>query len=155
MQEAIFDNHIRIEYPDDFYVMSTEELNKYFAGDMQRLGVRNAAKHVILSIGKTNPSLANLVTDAKSVLSGAESAMRKNLNGYQCIERFDAPLLGKNAKGIRFEYVAKDEDVRQVGEMTVAKVGTRFYVTYCLARLATLQENADLFGAFRQSIATL
>ena len=59
MKNSVFDKNINVEFPDDFYEMNSEEIGKFFGGDMLRFGARNVEKHVILSLGKTNKSLKN------------------------------------------------------------------------------------------------
>ena len=154
MKSTIFNGNVYMEYPDDFYEMSTDEIRKYFGGDMLRMGVRNVEKHVILSVGKTKDSFLTLLTDSKSILSGAENAFTKCLKGYEKIEEFEADILGKAGKGIRFAYTAKDKDkdVRQFGEMAVVKSKRCFYVVYCLARFSDVEENKERFAAFRESL---
>ena len=152
MQNTIFNKNVYIEYPDDFYEMSGEEIKKYFAGDMLRFGARNAEKHVILSVAKTKESFLNLITDAKSVLNGAESSLKKGLKDYAVTERFDAGIFGKTAKGIRFDYSASDNGVKQFCEMTVVKGKRCFYIVYCVCRLADADENDNVFTAFKKSL---
>ena len=153
MKNDIFDQNIRLEYPDDYCVMSREEIKKYFASDLPRFGVRNAEKHTILSVSKTKDSLLSLITDAKSVLAGAERSF-KRLNGYTRLEEFDTEIFDKPAKGIRFAYtaIAGDKNVRQVCEMTVVKTKRCFCVVYCLARLDDERESKETFQAFRRSL---
>ena len=45
MKNAIFNENVHIEYPEDFYEMSGEEIRKFFAGNLLRFGVRNVEKH--------------------------------------------------------------------------------------------------------------
>lgn len=66
MKSTLFNGNVQVEFPDDFSIMSGEEINKYFGGGMLRCGVRNAEKHVILSVGKTNDSLLSMLTDAEA-----------------------------------------------------------------------------------------
>lgn len=155
MKNSIFDRKIYLEYPDEFAEMSEAEIKKYFAGDMLRFGLRNAEKHVIMSVAKTKNSVLSLITDAKSVLSGAESSLKRGLKDYVVTERFEAEMLGKIAKGICFEYSANDNGVKQFCEMTVVKGKRCFYIVYCGCRLDDVLENKALFGSFRSSMKTL
>ena len=79
--------------------------------------------------------------------------MRSRLKDYRRLERFDADMLGKPAKGIRFSYSATDKDVKQYGEMRVVKIKRRFYVTYCLCRLEGQEENGPAFQRFQESLS--
>ena len=153
MKNEIFDQNIRIEYPDDYSLMSDAEIKKFFASDLPRMGVRNVEKHTILSVSKTKNSLLSLITDEKSVLAGAERSF-KRLNGYTPMEEFDEEIFGKPAKGVRFAYsaIAGDKNVRQFCEMTVVKMKRCFCVVYCLARLDDEQESKETFAAFRRSL---
>ena len=45
MKNAIFNKIITIDYPDDFYEMSEDEIKRFFGGDMLRFGVRNLERH--------------------------------------------------------------------------------------------------------------
>ena len=146
----MFEN-VRVLCPDGFRAMSEEEVRGYFGGDLPRFGLFCPEKHIILTIGKTKKSILNYLTDSNSVLSGAERAMR-GLPEYRCLKRFDSGLLGKAAKGIRFSFAAKDLDVKQYGEMRVAKVKGRFYISTCLARLEDQKESEPLFEEFCDSL---
>lgn len=155
MKNSIFNQNIYLEYPDGFTEMNEAEIKKYFAGDLLRFGVKNAEKHVILSVAKTKNSFFSLITDAKSVLNGAESSLKKGLKDYAVTERFDAKMLGKPAKGICFEYSANDSGVKQFCEMTVVKGKRCFYIVYCVCRLNDVSENKAVFTAFRSSMKIL
>ena len=147
----MFQGNVSVEYPDDYYEMDAQEVRKFFAGDLARMGVRNVEKHTLLSVGKTKDTFLNWITDAKSVLAGAENSL-KRLTEYRLIEEFDAQIMGKTAKGIRFSYKAKDQDVYQFCEMAVVKMKGGFYVVYCASRLSDREENAATFAAFRASL---
>ena len=118
---------------------------------MLRCAFKNDEKHVILSLGKTNPSLLNIITDAKSVLKGAENSLKNNLKDFVCTERFDAQVFGKVGKGICFKYKANTGE-KQFCEMTVVKFDRCFYTVYCLSRLENANENKALFASFRSSL---
>ena len=154
MKNAVFDKNVYIEYPDDFYEMNSIEISGYFAGDMRRCAFRNDEKHVILSLGKTDASFLNMITDAKSVLNGAENSLKKNLKDYVCKERFDAEVFGKKAKGIRFEYKANTGE-KQFCEMTVVKFKCSFYTVYCLSRSKGKDEFKPLFASFVSALKIL
>lgn len=152
MKTAIFDQTISLDYPDDFYEMSEEEIRKFFGVDLLRFGVRNLEKHVILSFAKTNKSFLNILASPKSVLAGAENNLRNNLKDYQQLESFETELLSKKGNGVRFSYSAIDQDVKQYCEMVVVKYRNNFYVTYCLSRFEDRKENEEVFKIFRNSI---
>ena len=95
MKTAIFDKTISLEYPDDFFEMSEEEIKKIFGGDLLRFGARNVEKHVILSAAKTNKSFLNIFASPKSVLAGAENNLRNILKDYNRLESFETELLSK------------------------------------------------------------
>lgn len=152
MKNTVFNENVYIEYPDDFHEMSNEELQKYFAGNLLRFGAKNDDKHVILSVAKTANKLVAVFTNTKSVLSGAESTLKKNLKDYTRIDEFDAEIFGEKAKGIHFKYSAIDKDVKQFCEMAVVKSKRCFYVLYCLSRLNDADENLNLFKEFRNSL---
>ena len=152
MKSAIFNENVYIEYPEDFYEMSGEEIRKFFAGNFLRFGVRNVEKHAIMSIAKTEKSLFTFIADAKSVLAGAERSLKKGLKDYVRTDSFDTVILGNAAKGIRFEYSAIDKNVRQFCEMTVVKANKGFYTVYCVARRDDAEEIAPTFEAFRSSL---
>ena len=152
MKNAIFNKIITIDYPDDFYEMSEDEIKRFFGGDMLRFGVRNLERHIILSLGKTNKSFLNIFASPKTVLDGAESTMRNNLKDYKLLEEFEIEVMTKLGRGIRFEYSAIDSDTKQFCEMTVVKYKNDFYVTYCHSRLADRKENEELFKTFHDSL---
>ena len=152
MKNTVFNKNVYIEYPDSFYEMNADEMRSYFAGDMLRFGARDAEKHIVLSVGKTKDSIANLVTDAKSVLAGAESSLKKGLLGFTRTGEFEAEILGGTARGIRFEYNAANSGARQFCEMAIVKSKRSFYAVYCMSPLDGKEENASLFASFRDSL---
>ena len=155
MKNALFNNIISLEYPEDFYEMKEDEIKQFFGGDLLRFGARNVEKHVILSIAKTKSSFLSFLASPKSVLSGAENNLRSNLKGYKLLEEFEVEMLSKQGVGMRFEYSAIDKDIKQFAEMAVVKFKNDFYVTYCLSRLEDKLENEELFERFRNSLKTL
>ena len=152
MKNAIFDKNISLEFPEDFYEMNEQEIQKFFGAGLLRFGARNEEKHVILSLGKTNKSFLNLLASPKNVLTGAESNMSKNLKDYKRLEEFDVEMLSKSGSGICFEYSAKDTGVKQFCEMAVIKIKSVLYITYCLSRLEDKDKYQEVFEAFRQSL---
>lgn len=152
VDNTIFNKNIYIEYPSDFYEMSDDEIKTFFADNLLRFGVRNANTHTILSVGKTKSSFINLFTNAKSVVCSAEKKLRNNLKDYVLNGEFDTKVFGKSAKGIRFEYTAVDNDVRQFCEMVVVKLNNCFYVVYCLSRLSDADDSRPLFASFRDGL---
>ena len=151
MKNIVFNKNIYIEYPDDFYEMGADEIARFFAGEIMRCAFRNAEKHVILSVAKTNASLLNMITDAKSVLNGAENSLKKNLKDYVCKERFDTEVFGKKAKGVCFEYKANTGE-RQFCEMTVVKFERCFYTVYCMSRSKEKDQFKDMFASFKSAL---
>ena len=152
MKQAIFDETISLEYPDDFYEMSEEEIKEFFGGEILRIGFRNVEKHVILSLGKISKSLLTFFASPKGVLAGAINNFQNNLKDYRCLEEFNTNVLSKSGNGVRFEYSASDKDVKQFCEMTVTKYKGAFYVIYCLSRLEDKKENEEVFNSFRCSL---
>ena len=152
MMKSIFDKTIYLEYPDDFYEMSEEEIKKFFDGDMIRFGARNVEKHVILSLAKSKKSFLNILATPKSVLDGAMNTLSSNLKDFNFLETFEVEMLSKKGNGIRFSYTAIDKDIKQFCEMAVIKNKSDFYFTYCLSRLEDRKENESVFRAFRDSI---
>ena len=155
MKTAIFDKTISLEYPDDFYEMNEEEIKRFFGGDTLRFGVRNADKHVILSVSKTKKSFLNIFLTPKNILTGAESALRQNLKDYNCLEAFETKMLSKKGIGIHFTYSAIDKNVKQFCEMVVVKYKSCFYITYCLARFEDKLENEKVFESFIDSLSAI
>ena len=153
IMNTVFDKNIGIEYPDDFYVMDSNELKKYFASEILRFGARSEEKHIILSVGKMKFSILNLLTDAKSVLCGAEHRL-KTLNAYLRRSELNETILGKKAKGIQFEYEVEG-GIKQLCEMAVVKVKGNFYVVYCMARLDDIEEATQIFKTFRNSLKAM
>ena len=151
MKNTIFNKRIYIEYPENFYEMSGEEIKKFFGSGIDRIGFKNVEKHVILSLGKTNESFLNLFATPRSVLAGAENSL-KSLPNYKRIEELDVEMLSKKGCGISFEYSATDKDVKQYCEIAIVKHKNNFYISYCLSRLADKKDNAPLFKTFRDSM---
>ena len=152
MKNATFDGKISLFYPDDFYEMNEEEMKRFFGGDMLRFGARNAEKHIILSLTKSKKSFLNIFASSISVLAGVEHTFSSNLKDYNCLDRFEFEMFSKKGNGIRFTYLAIDQDVKQYCEMTVVKYKNNFYVSYCLSRFEDKQQSEEVFKSFRDSL---
>ena len=154
MKTAEF-NGLRLAYPDDFYVMTDEEVGKYFCSDMLRWGVRNAEKHIVIVLAKTKSSILNLITDAKGVAAGAENSMRKSLRDYRRVGDIETQIIGKKAECFSFEYLTDDGAVSQYCETAVVKDRRSYYIAYCFCRSQDKEEYSPMFDEFRKSVQTV
>lgn len=150
MKTTVF-NELCVTYPDDFYIMTPEEVGKYFSSDMLRWGAKNAEKHIVIVLAKTKASFLNLITDAKGVAAGAESSLRKSLKDYKCVGDIESELIGKKAECFGFEYLTDDGAVSQYCETAVVKAGRSYYIAYCFCRSEDKEQYSPMFAEFRKS----
>ena len=117
-------------YPEYFHIMTNEELDRYFCDRTNRMGIRCNDRHVIISASYTKPKPVNYLTDAKSVLSGAERSMKRNLKNYKRTDKRQLDVASKKAYSIRFEYTVTDSPIEQCGELIVFRVKNKFHSIY-------------------------
>lgn len=143
---TVYDELI-LDMPEGFHVMNDEELTDYF-GNTEQWAIRDAERHIVISVVKTKPSLAlSVLTDAKSVAKGVESNMRKRLIEYVHDDDITTQIAGKKTSGYRFSFKAKDADIRQSGEILVFKNKKCFYV---LQYYTWTELNSSNIGIWRE-----
>lgn len=151
MKQAIFNYLVNFEYPDDFVELTAEENKKYFSGDLLRLSFQNKEKHILLSISKSKDSFINYTIATSTVISSSVINLKKNLKDFEALGSYESTIFKKEAITECFSYTAKDENVKQYGELSVFKYKKAFYVIYCLSRLADKDANKELFTKFKES----
>ena len=134
MSNAKINNEIDLTYPECFKEMNEAELARYFSTAENRWGVYDADRHIVLSVSWNKAGFFGFMTDAESVLIGAESRLRRNLLNYQRIAEFRPKIGGKKAYGIRFEYRVNDSVSVHTGDLLVFKYKKKFYSIYYITR---------------------
>ena len=128
--KSIINNEIEIDYPDSFYVPEREEMLKYYTTITNRFVIRNAEKHMIISVGWTNPLnlLSSVLVSDKSFLGNCDKNFRRMLKDYKRGENFSCKICGCEANGFAFSYSANDTGAPQNGKTLTVKPGKRIYV---------------------------
>ncbi|MBQ9516299.1 MAG: hypothetical protein IJR57_09345 [Ruminococcus sp.] len=145
--------NISVAYPDNFRLMDEREMEKYFAGDIERWGVHSDDKKITLSIAKSPAHrLLQMMTDSRCVARGAERTLRKNLKDFKKGDTINMKLLGKRACGFSFEYRTKLTDELQHVDMIVVKYQRQFYVIFRMSPVENYIQNRPILDAFLTSI---
>ncbi len=155
MKRARINREFIIHYNDNFHAMTGDELTKFFGSPACRWGVYDEQQHTVISVTWTKPGFLNLLTDAKSVVGGAETRMKQKLQNYRREAAVSTEIAGITAKGIRFSYTADDTDVVQQGEMLAFRMKNKFYVIQYLSRNKGNAENHRQYETMLQSVAAL
>ena len=153
--KSTFNNLISIEYPDDFKELSEEENQKYFTGDLLRLSFQNIEKHFLLSVSKSKNSLINRFISPATVIGGSLSNLENNLKEFQHVEEYESTIFDKPSITECFSYLANNENVKQYGELSVFKVGSAFYIVYCISRFEDKEESKQIFKLFKESFKSV
>ena len=153
MNTASINNELNLTYPDGYKEMSEEELARYFSSPANRWGAYNADEHIILSVSWTKAGFFSFMSDAESVLIGAEGRMRRNLLNYQRISSFKTTVASKKARGIRFEYRVNDARLVQVGDLIVFKQKNKYYAVHFITRKLNAGSSRKAFEEILKSIS--
>ncbi len=154
MNNAKINNAINLTYPDGFVDMDEEALTRYFGSPKDRWGVYDEKNHIILSVGWTKVTFWKKLTDAESVLMGAEFRLSRNLLNYQRITSYKLKIGGKKVKGyaIRFEYRVNDAKLVQVADAVSFKYKNHFYMIYFISRKSNAGSSRTAFDETLKSI---
>ncbi len=158
MKREILFNELQIAYNDEFQAMSREELNRYFRDNLERWGIRYPEHHMMVSVSKKDAGLfTGLLTDAKSILRGAERCNKRFLRDYCRIDEAPVWIDGQQAERLRFSYTADDSagkslNIRQNCELIVIKLRRRVYALHFLYRNDNINEAKAQFDVILQSL---
>lgn len=141
MKNLLINNELKCVYSDGFHEMTGDELKKYFLSDENRCGIYDESRHFIISVSWIKKNFFTFITDAKSVVNGAEYRLKKNLVNYRRVDRMKCEIAGKKADGIRYEYTAVNADVEQIGELYVFRHHHMFYFVHLAARQDNFEES--------------
>lgn len=155
MKETIFNNSIKLKFPDSFIVLTDEENDRYFYGNHHRLSLEDKGKHILISISKSKNSIFNRFLGIITVANSSLSDMETNLKEYKFIEEYDSTILGETAVNECFSYAANDENVHQYGELSIFKIKNAIYNVYCICRLEDKDESKKLFKEFKDSLSKI
>ena len=146
MNEAIINEEITLKYRDGFGLMDDEALKKHFGVSGNNWGIYDPDQHTIISFAwiKTGGFMAWLA-DPKGVAKRVEVKMRENLRGFERTSDISVNICGKKVDGFTFEYLANEDDIRQVGKILSFKIDKCFYVIHFVTRAENEKEAyADL-----------
>ncbi len=140
MNNVKINNELNLNYPDGFNEMGEVELAKYFGTPNNRWGVHEPDKHIILSVYWSKRRFLNMMTDAESVMIGAEARLKRSLINYQRIASYNMKIAKKKAKCVRFEYRVNDKKLVQVADLIIFKHKKQFYSIYFISRKSNAAE---------------
>ena len=151
MKQAIFNDLLTFKYPDEFKQLTEKENEKYFSGNLLRLSFHNEDKHLLISISKSKDSFMYRLVGLNTIISGTMTSLANNLRDYEYIEEVRLNVLDKPAIKECFSYMAKDQDVKQYGELTAFKNKNALYSIYCLSRYEDKEDAKAIFKEFIDS----
>lgn len=134
MKKITINRELTLTYTDEFHRMSADELIKFCGTSENHSGIYDEENHMLIIVSWTNPGFFNYMTDAKSIIGGAERCMKKNLLNYRREDSFKCEIASKKANGIRFAYTPAGTDIVQVGEMSAFRAKHKFYVIQYISR---------------------
>ena len=143
MQQITVNRELQLSYPNGFHKMSNDELSRlHFIEAGDGLCLSDPERHMIISIGWKQIGLfVKLLLNPRDLAKNMEARIEKPLQsfGYQLKERLEKTLDGKQAKGIRYTYSAKDIDM--MGESYVIRSDKIIYYLNVYFREAMASES--------------
>ena len=154
MNKEIIRNELYLEYPDDFSVMSMDQLKAvYLDENTNRWGIRNDDRHALFSVWwhVSNPLLAALAS-ADDVCKADEKKMAKGLSKYGYVLKgfFDEEVASLPAKGFSYEYELQGK--KQIAETLILKKKNVCYTIYFYSDEEHLDFNKETFREFLRSM---
>ena len=113
MNSSIVNNDLQLTYPDDFHILSSEEMKEKFSSAVpDQWGIGNSEGNILIVVlsKKINALLAALA-DPKATVKKTQSAMEKLLknNNYVFHDYFVCSTKSGEAYGFSYEYQSKGE----------------------------------------------
>lgn len=153
MKKTIINQELTLLYTEKFHIMSDTELVKFCGTAVNHWGIYDENNHCLFIVSWTKPGFLNFLTDAKSVIRGAERRMEKNLHNYRRMDSFTTTIAQRKAQSIRFTYEANDAELTQIGEMSVFRADKKFYAIQYISRQCYDDENRGVYRDILQSVA--
>lgn len=138
---------LKIYYPEGFHIMDENErrnLNSLGDGPVECLS--DPERHVVISTGwKSVGRLLGMMFGAKDAAKSAEGQVRRAMKVYNYRRNgfFTREVGGEKAEGYSYEYDA--QGVHMYGETCVVKHGTEFYYLHLYTRIASKDENLEMW----------
>lgn len=140
----VLNHELDLTFPDSFHPLSKEEL----AGLQNPAGAEGAAfsdpdDHILFSVGwKPIGTLSNLLLTTKDLAKNMDASFKRSFApySYQSGGLLEASIGGLPAKGVRYQYTAK-EGVAMTGLSYVLKRKKVIYYLHYYTRAALEQKN--------------
>lgn len=146
-------NELSCSYPERYRPMSAEELSRYFSCADNRAGIHDGERHAAVSVSFAKAGWLYALTDAASVLKGAQKSMKRNLKNYRELETRSLTVAGQKASAVRFEYTANDKQIEQCGELVVFRYKKKFYSVYYITWKEFNEQNQPTFYEMLESMS--
>lgn len=155
--KTIINNEIELECPENFHIMDEEEMEKYFSVSRNRKGFRNAEKHMMISVGWTDPLnlLTSLMINPKAFLDGYDKRSKRALKNYKRGEDISKEICGMTAKGFAYSYEASDTGALQKGNIVAIKLQKRIYIAEYTTSSDDMTFCTEAFDMVLRSIQTV
>lgn len=152
MKRLVINQTFAADYFEDFHEMTGTELTKFYGCAGNRCGIYDEGSHMAVIVTWMKPKLAFL-TDERSVLKGAETQMKRNLQDYRHLDTMNIEIAGCRAIGNRFAYTVNGTDVVQYGDLYVFKYNKLYYAVQLIARKENFDASRCEMEKFLQSMA--
>ena len=153
MKKTIINKELTLLYTEKCHIMSDKELVKFCGIAVNHWGICDEKNHCLFIVSWTKSGLLNFLTDAKSVIRGAERCMEKNLHNYRRTDSFTTTIAQRKAQSIRFTYEVNDSELTQIGETSVFRADRKFYAIQYISRQCYDDENRGVCRDILQSVA--
>ena len=143
MGRTQLNKELNLSYPDEFKVLSGEDLKQYkFFEEAPGFCINDAERHIMISISwrQANPFVAMLAGTA-DIARNMEAKIRKPMSkyGYHLEEFMTRQIGGKAADGYRYTY--RVQGIGMVGETLSVKSGSNFYYIHSYFREELREES--------------
>lgn len=126
MEQITLNGKFEITFPDDFYVMSDEEVAPYkFGLGGETAYLKAPDLHMIISLGvRKNEGVGGFfgkLLTGDDLVGNLESCYSRNMKrfGYRKTDNISRDISGIQANGIRYEYTA--QNIEMTGESLALK----------------------------------
>ena len=152
MYDVTVNDEIELSYPDDFKVLTPEEITHYFTSANNRWTAKDNERHLLLSVAWTKPGFISYITDSRSVMKGIESQLKRNMNAFCKIGSETIVLGSHKGHALSYEYRARDKDISQCGELIVFRQKDKFYIIDYIYRKENSAEAKDVLNTILPTI---
>ena len=129
MKAVILNNELNFAYPDDFEVLSEDEIKEMnFIEKGEGICIRNKDKRILVSIGyKKVNGFASFILNDKDIIKKNEKIVSDamKVNDYQLDDFLSRNVAGQLCQGFSYDYLVND--IKMHGETVLLKLKNNLY----------------------------